>query len=110
MVKTGYLLEKESPRKSPEQKIREIGDALNITRKTPRKTREKKEKKEELTELERELLAKILTAYLKQYPLKTKNPKNPDRYAHNHKMAAILEKKLLRMKLIPKEEKGDENK
>lgn len=80
-------------KKSPEQKIKEIGDALNNT---PRKTTKKRE---ELTETEQILLSKILQAYLAQYPLITKG-KKPDKYAHSHKMAASLKKKLVRMKVI----------
>ena len=99
MVKTGSRLKKESPKKSPETKIRETDIALTKTR----KIREKKEKREELTELEQELLSKILQAYLAQYPLITKG-KRSDKYAHQHKMAEFLRQKLIRMKLIPKDE------
>lgn len=94
-----------SPKKTPEQKIKEIGDALKNTRKTPKK--KEKIKTEELTETEQILLSKILTAYLAQYPLITKG-KKPSRYAHNHKMAESLRKKLVRMKLIEEvKEKND---
>ena len=88
MVKIGEDIKK-SPKKSPEEKIRDTDIALNTTRKT----------REKLSELERELLSKILQAYLAQYPLITKG-KNPDKYAHSHKMAEFLRKKLIRMKMI----------
>ena len=84
---------KKSPKKSPEEKIKDIDIALN----TSRKSREK------LTEMEEIFLSKMFQAYLRQYPLITKG-KKPDRYAHNHKMAESLEKKMIRMKIIKERE------
>ena len=89
-ISTKLLDSKKSPKKTPEEKIKEIGDALHIT---PRKP------KESLTEMEREFLSKMFTAFLKQYPLVSKG-KYPNKYVHTHKMGMSLKKKMIRMKMI----------
>ena len=68
----------------------------NLIITNPRKTREK------LTETEQIFLAKMFTAYLAQYPLVSKG-KRPDRYKFNHQMAESIKKKLIRIKILPKE-------
>ena len=94
MVKVGEDIKK-SPKKSPEEKIRDTDIALNTTRKT-------REKREELTETEMDVLSECIEGRLSQYPLITKG--GSDRYAKTHKRTASLKRKLIRMKIIPKGE------